>query len=134
MSADRFWRHATLWPAILLFVALTILPLANLFALSFNDVEWVNRTPVWNWVGASNYQKLPDDNLLRAGLLNTVIFAVAAVAIQMLIGFVLALLTTQITRGRGFYRTIFILPILVPGIIIGAIWKLMYSYDFGVLN
>ena len=52
----------------------------------------------------------------------------------MLIGFVLALLTTRVVRGRVFYRTVFILPILVPGIIIGAIWKLMYSYDFGVLN
>jgi multiple sugar transport system permease protein len=32
------------------------------------------------------------------------------------------------------YRTVFILPILVPGIVIGAIWKLMYNFDFGVLN
>jgi multiple sugar transport system permease protein len=134
MSSDTFWRYATLLPAIVLFAVLTILPLANLLALSFNDVEWLNRKAVWDWVGLDNYAALPEDNLLRAGLLNTLIFAVVAVALQMLIGFVLALLTTQITRGRTFYRTVFILPILVPGIIIGAIWKLMYSYDFGVIN
>ena len=134
MKTDTFWRHATLWPALALFALLTILPLMKLFALSFHDVEWVNREAIWNWVGLSNYAKLPQDNLLRAGALNTLIFAVVAVALQMLIGFVLALLTTRVVRGRVFYRTVFILPILVPGIIIGAIWKLMYSYDFGVLN
>ncbi len=134
MSSDTFWRYALLLPAIALFALLTILPLVNLLALSFNDVEWLNRKAVWDWVGLANYAALPEDNLLRAGLLNTLIFAVVAVALQMLIGFTLALLTTQITRGRTFYRTVFILPILVPGIIIGAIWKLMYSFDFGVIN
>ncbi|WDR04233.1 sugar ABC transporter permease [Devosia algicola] len=32
------------------------------------------------------------------------------------------------------YRTLFLLPILIPGIIIGAIWKLMYNYQFGIIN
>ncbi|WP_162799017.1 carbohydrate ABC transporter permease [Paracoccus indicus] len=134
MKTDTFWRHATLWPALVLFLLLTILPLLKLLSLSFHDVEWVNRDAIWDWVGLTNYTKLADDNLLRAGALNTLIFAVVAVAMQMLIGFVLALLTTRVVHGRVFYRTVFILPILVPGIIIGAIWKLMYSYDFGVLN
>src|SRR5438034_9707900 len=52
----------------------------------------------------------------------------------MLLGFALALMTTRVTRGRVFCRTVFLLPILVPGIVIGAIWKLMYNFDFGVLN
>ncbi|MBY6116791.1 sugar ABC transporter permease [Mameliella alba] len=134
MRSDAFWRYATLLPAILFFVLLTFLPLGNLVALSFHHVEWANSKAVWDWVGMKNYTDLPQDNLLRAGILNTIIFAVVAVALQMIIGFFLALWTTRVTRGRVFYRTVFILPILVPGIIIGAIWKLMYSYDFGVIN
>lgn len=134
MKTDSFWRYATLLPAVILFLLLTLLPLGNLVALSFHEVEWIKREAVWDWVGFKNYLRLPDDTLFRAGVLNTIIFAVVAVAFQMLIGFWLALLTTQVTKGRLFYRTVFILPILVPGIIIGAIWKLMYSYDFGVIN
>ena len=65
---------------------------------------------------------------------NTAIFAIVGVLFQMVLGFALALLTTQVTRGRVLYRTVFILPILVPGIVIGAIWKLMYNFDFGVVN
>ena len=134
MKSDSFWRYATLAPAVILFLLLTILPLFNLAALSLHNVEWVNREEVWEWVGLRNYFKLPNDTLFRAGILNTILFAVVAVAFQMVLGFWLALLTTRVTRLRIFYRTVFILPILVPGIIIGAIWKLMYSYDFGVVN
>ena len=134
MRADGIWRYATLFPAVLLFLLLTLLPIANLVSLSFHDITWSDGQAVWDWVGFHNYAALPADNLLRAGVLNTIIFAVVAVAIQLVIGFFLALWTTQIIRGRLVYRTIFILPILVPGIIIGAIWKLMYSYDFGVIN
>ena len=134
MSTDKFWRFATLAPAVVLFLLLTILPMLNLLALSFHEVEWVNRAAVWDWVGLHNYSKLTEDTLFYAGIWNTIIFAVTAVAIQMVLGFSLALLTIQVTRGRLLYRTIFILPILVPAIIIGAIWKLLYSFDFGVFN
>jgi len=134
MFTDTVWRYLTLAPALVLFALLTILPLVNLLALSFNDVEWLNREAVWTWVGFDNYAAIASDTLFRAGVTNTLILAVVAVSIQMVLGFWLALLTTQVTRGRLIYRTIFLLPVLVPGIIIGAIWKLMYSYDFGILN
>jgi multiple sugar transport system permease protein len=37
-------------------------------------------------------------------------------------------------RGKGLFRTIMILPILVPPVAIGSMWKLIYNYDFGILN
>jgi multiple sugar transport system permease protein len=134
MRSQTFWRNLTLAPALILFALLTLVPMINLVALSFHEVAWLNRISNWSFVGLRNYARLSGDTLFRAGIWNTVLFAVVAVALQMILGFGLALMTTQITRGRLFYRTIFILPILVPGIIIGAIWKLMYSYDFGVIN
>ena len=132
--SPRAWKYLTLAPALILFLALTLLPLVNLAALSLHEVEWLDREAIWTWVGGRNYARIPEDTLFRSGILNTIVFAVVAVAAQMVLGFALALMTTRITRGRVLYRTIFILPILVPGIVIGAIWKLMYSYDFGVLN
>lgn len=134
MNSSRLWKAVTLSPALILFALLTLLPLANLAALSLHHVEWLDRAAVWSWVGFDNFARLPEDTLFRAGIWNTVVFAIVAVAAQMVLGFWLALMTTRVTRGRLFYRTVFILPILVPGIIIGAIWKLMYSYDFGILN
>ena len=121
--------------ALILFAAADALPMLNLVAMSFHEVDWVDRGIELDWVGlAALRPRSPDDTLFRAGIGNTIIFAVVAVALQMVLGFALALMTTRITRGRVVYRTIFILPILVPGIVIGAIWKLMLNYDFGLIN
>ena len=84
--------------------------------------------------GLTHYLALPADPLLRAGFRNTIVFAVVAVGGQMLLGFALALLCSRVTRGRVLYRALFILPILIPGIVIGAIWKLMLNFDFGLVN
>ena len=131
---DRLWRWLTLSPALALMLGLSVLPLANLFLLSFFNVEWLEGRANWHPVGLENYRALADDNLFHAGLINTTIFAAAAVAGQMVLGFALALLCTKIHRGRVLYRAVFILPILIPGIVIGAIWKLMLNFDFGLVN
>jgi multiple sugar transport system permease protein len=134
LGDDRVWRWVTLSPALLAMLALSVLPLANLFATSFLHVTWAQGHAVRSLVGVANYAALPADPLFRAGLVNTVVFAVAAVGAEMVLGFFLAVLCGRVGRGRIAYRTIFILPILVPGIVIGAIWKLMYNYDFGLIN
>jgi multiple sugar transport system permease protein len=131
---DWLWRWATFSPALLLMLLLSVLPLVNLFLTSFDNVTWSGGQPTWTPVGLANYAELTGDELLRAGFLNTLVFAVFAVGGQMLFGFALALLCCRVTRGRVIYRTIFILPILVPGIVVGAIWKLLLNFDFGLVN
>jgi multiple sugar transport system permease protein len=131
---DRRWRWATFSPALLMMLLLSVLPLVNLFLTSFYNVTWSGGQPAWAPVGLANYTELGGDELLRAGILNTLLFAVFAVGGQMLFGFALALTCCRLTRGRVIYRTIFILPILVPGIVVGAIWKLLLNFDFGLVN
>ena len=130
-TAARYW---TLAPALVLFAAVAVLPIGELVAMSVSRIVWVQGQAQWHFVGLEQYTRVLRDALFRTGVVNTVIFAVAAVSVQMILGFTLALLTTRVARARLLYRTVFILPILVPGIVIGAIWKLMYNFDFGVLN
>jgi multiple sugar transport system permease protein len=127
-------RWATFGPALVLMLALGVLPLANLVYTSFHTVTWSGGKPTFTLVGFSHYLALPADPLLRAGFRNTIVFAIGAVGGQMLLGFALALLCSRVTRGRVLYRALFILPILIPGIVIGAIWKLMLNFDFGLVN
>ena len=128
------WRVVTVTPTVVLLAVLTILPVFNLLALSVSNITWSEGTSRWSWVGMGHYAALPADTLFASGITNTILFALAAVSGQMVIGFVLALLVSRTWGGRVFYRAIFLLPILVPGIVIGAIWKLMYNFDFGVIN
>lgn len=133
-GVDKKWRAIALAPSIGVFVALTLLPIANLVAMSFHNITWADGRSSWTFVGFAHYAALREDTLLGAGLGNTVFFAAASTVIQMLLAFMLALFVSRIHRGRVFYRTLFILPILVPAIVIGAIWKLMLNFDFGLVN
>ena len=130
-DAARIW---TLAPALALFAAVALLPMAELVAMSLARIDWIQGAAHWRFVGFEQYMRVMSDALFRAGIVNTAIFAVGGVLVQMILGFALALATTRVARARVLYRTVFILPILVPGIVIGAIWKLMYNFDFGVFN
>lgn len=134
MKRETAQRWITIAPAAFLLLAIALLPMFELAAMSVSRIDWREGQAHWSYEGLANYARALRDSLFHAGIVNTVVFALAAVGVQMLLGFALALMTTKVTRGRVFYRTVFILPILVPGIVIGAIWKLMYSFDFGVLN
>jgi multiple sugar transport system permease protein len=81
-----------------------------------------------------NLDLLLSDRVLRHAIVNTSIFVVASVAAETVLGLALALLVGKLARGKGVIRTLMILPILVPPVAIGSMWKLMYNYDFGILN
>jgi multiple sugar transport system permease protein len=131
---EGLWRWIALAPALAMMVGLALLPLVNLAAMSFFDVTWADGRAHWSFVGLAHYVALPGDPLFRAGLVNTTVFAIVAVSGQMALGLLLALLCGRVTRGQIAYRTVFILPILLPGIVIGAMWKLIYNYDFGLIT
>ena len=129
--AERWW---TLGPALVLLGTVALLPIGELIAMSLSRIDWVQGVAQWRFVGLEQYARVVRDALFHAGVRNTLVFAAASVATQMILGFALAVMTTKVTRARVLYRTVFLLPILVPGIVIGAIWKLMYNFDFGVVN
>lgn len=131
---EPYWRWLSLGPALLLMLAMGVLPLVNLFVTSFNDVKWSAGSATWTFRGLGHYAELAGDPLVSAGAVNTALFALGAVVGQMILGFILALFVTRIPKGRVFFRAFFILPILIPGIVIGAIWKLMFNFDFGLIN
>jgi multiple sugar transport system permease protein len=130
----RRWGLATLAPALSVYLLVAVLPMVNLLVMSVHDIRWEQGSAQWSFVGLKHFGELPSDPLVRAGLANTALFAVLSVGAEMVIGFFLALFVTRVVTGRLVYRTVFLLPILIPGIVIGAIWKLMYNPDFGVVN
>jgi multiple sugar transport system permease protein len=133
-STNGVAKYLSLTPALLFLVALTVLPIANLVVLSFNNVSWSGGRATWQFEGLQNYAQLGTDRLFLAGIGNTLILVVVATTLQVGIGLALALLCSALGRSSAIYRTLFLLPILIPGIIIGAIWKLMYNFDFGIIN
>jgi multiple sugar transport system permease protein len=131
---NRTFRHWSLLPAVVLFVVLTIYPVANLARMSVSTIEFSQGAENWTFTPLRNLALLRADDVVPAAVRNTLIFVVAAVAIEMALGLALALLVAGVSRGKGLVRTVMILPILVPPVAIGSMWKLLYNYDFGVFN
>lgn len=121
-------------PAVLFVLLLTLAPILLLTALSFSRLAWAAGQAQWSFVGLQNYANLAADTLLGASFWNTLVFAFIAVSLQVVLGLGLAALSSGVRHGRVAYRTIFLLPMLLPGIVIGAMWKLMYGFDYGVIN
>lgn len=131
---DRHFRLLTLLPALLLFLALTIFPIYELFMMAGSRITFENAEMVREPAFLSNLEKFTSDWVFRRAIVNTLIFVFASTTIEMILGFALALAVSEIVRGRGLVRTAMLLPILIPPVAIGNIWRLMYNPEFGVIN
>ncbi len=130
-ASFRFW---CLWPCIGILGALTLYPLLQLVPMAVSTIVFVSGESVWSFTPRRNFQLLIEDRVLQAAILNTLVFVVVSVAIEMVLGFFAALFIACLPRARRFARTVMILPILIPAVAIGSMWKLIYNYDFGLLN
>jgi multiple sugar transport system permease protein len=131
---DATFQYWALAPAVLLLLCLTLYPMLSIFRMAVSTIDFAQGQFLWTFTGLQNWRSFVEDWLFRIALKNTLLFVVAAVTIETLLGLSLALLACQIQRGKGIYRTIMVLPILVPAVAIGCMWRLMYNYDFGILN
>ena len=131
---NRTFRHWSLLPAVLLFVALTLYPLVNLVRMSVSTIAFADGAETWRFTPGANFAQLAGDDVLWSAIANTVLYVVASVTVEMIIGLALAIAVAGIVRGKTWIRTVLILPILVPPVAIGSMWKLMYNYDFGIFN
>jgi multiple sugar transport system permease protein len=133
-AVHRTFKYWSLLPATLVLLLLTVYPVANLLRMSVSTIEFAGGSAHWTFTPRHNVELLLGDHVLGAAAINTAIFVVVAVAAEMVIGLALALLVARLARGRGLARTVMVVPILVPAVAIGCMWKLMYNYDFGVFN
>ena len=131
---NRTFRHWSLLPAVLLFVALTLYPLVNLVRMSVSTIAFADGAETWRFTPGANFAQLAGDDVLWSAIANTVLFVVVSVTVEMILGLALAIAVAGIVRGKTWIRTVLILPILVPPVAIGSMWKLMYNYDFGIFN
>jgi multiple sugar transport system permease protein len=131
---DRSFKYWALVPALLVLLALTVHPASNLLWMSVSTIEFSEGAEVWAFTPGRNLELLFGDWVFRTALWNTLLFVVAAVAAEMVLGFAIALLVSRLSRAKGIVRTLMVVPILVPPVAIGSMWKLMYNFEFGVFN
>ena len=131
---NRHFKYVALIPLLLVLIVLTLYPAVQLVRMSLSEVELVSGGTRWSFVGLEHVRTLLNDPVAWTALKNTVIFTVVVVPIEAALGLLLAYLISHTKVLSTFYRTVLILPLLLPPIAIGALWRLMYDYNYGVIN
>ena len=79
------------------------------------------------FIGFSNYVEALKDTVFRHSFWYTTLFAVTSLIVINILAFALAMALTQKLRGTNIFRTIFFLPNLIGGIVLGYIWQLIFN-------
>lgn len=111
-------------PTFLAFVIGFILPFVQGFYLSFCKFTTVENA---QWVGFTNYLTVIKDASFIRSFQFTVTFAVVSIVMINALAFILALLLTQNLAGTNIFRTVFFMPNLIGGIVLGYIWQILIN-------
>lgn len=123
---------ALLAPSILIFIALTIYPLLRVTALSLFATEYGFDDALF--VGTENYTDLMSHRFFKTAAWNTLVFAVLATLSEVGLGLILALLVNGRLPGSRFVLPTLLMPYVLSTMVVTAIWRAWFHYDFGFLN
>lgn len=131
---DRHFKILAILPTVILLLGLTVAPAVELVGMAMSQISFENMQEVRVPALLSNIEQLTNDWIYGKALVNTLIFVFVSTSFEMLLGFGLALVVSNVTYAKGVIRTATLLPILIPPVVIGSMWRLMYNPDFGIIN
>jgi multiple sugar transport system permease protein len=121
-------------PAVAIMAVACLYPVLSAVHLGF--YEWSMGTP-WSqakWSGWTSFQIAFTEPSVWRSLWTTLKFAAVSVTAEMALGIALALALEGNLRGMAFFRSLFILPMMVAPIAVGLTWRYMFDAQFGLIN
>ena len=91
-----------------------------------------NQTP--QFVGFENYARMLTDQLLHTSTWNTILFAVISVALETVLGLMVAMVICSDRRWARIVTSIFMIPMIMAPVAIGTLWRMMLDSSTGVIN
>jgi ABC-type sugar transport system permease subunit len=120
-------------PSLLVILGVTLWPIISTFVLSF-FVAPTGINQVRTFVGFGNYLEMLRDPAFWETIKRTLYFTAVSVGLELILGLAIAQLIHSRPWGWKFLRFSLIIPWAVPTIVNGAMWRWIYSADFGALN
>lgn len=131
---DRTFQYWTVAPLVIVLLLLVAYPIFQLLRMSVSEVNIVKGQVVWEFVGLKHLETALQDPVVPTALKNTLVFVIAVVIIETILALVISILVSRSKHLVGLYRTVLLIPLLVPPIAIGTMWRLMYDYNYGLIN
>lgn len=134
LTQDRRLAVAFVTPAVSVIALIAIFPLAwtvwNSLHLQDLRMPWLGHP----FVGLDNYAELARDPRFWSSLRHTLFFTVVTVALELVLGLVLALAMNSAFRGRGAARATSLLPWAIPTVVAALLWRFMFDSQAGIVN
>lgn len=131
--SDRSIMLLFIMPTMVILVLMNIYPLFYSLYLSFTEYSVISAEPP-RWVGFQNYTEILTDERFWSHFAITGRYAIISVALQMLVGFGLAMMLRDKFFGSGLLTTLILVPMMLSPIVVGVFWRLMYNPSYGIFN
>jgi trehalose/maltose transport system permease protein len=128
---ERRTAYYMVLPSLLLIIIVAFFPILYGIVLSLTDSTV---SAFGSFVGLENYTEMLQDPDFRVSLFNTVIFTVASVTLEFVIGLAIALAVNKAFRGRGLVRAAILVPWAFPTVISAVMWRLMFQPGIGIFQ
>jgi raffinose/stachyose/melibiose transport system permease protein len=117
-------------PALAVFGAAVLLPMV--FTVGYSFTEW-NGFGSMTFVGPDNYIRAAGDPIFRDSFVHVSLYILATLALEVLVGLVLAGIVSA-ARGRLWFRVAIFTPVMLPMVVVAVLWSFVYNPDFGLVN
>lgn len=131
MKVSRLWFTFFVAPILLTFIIVVIVPMLVGIYYSFTDWDAIRSG---SWIGFANYGRIVEDKDFFNSFVFTTKFAIVSVVSINTLGFLLALLVTRNSRLNNLLRSIFFIPNLIGGLILGFIWQFIFTSGFDAVG
>ncbi|WP_200942409.1 MULTISPECIES: carbohydrate ABC transporter permease [unclassified Leifsonia] len=119
-------------PMLVVFTVFSWSPIVQSVIMSFQKTNLVQPA---TWVGLDNFERVLSDPNLGTAILNTLYFAVLALVFGFPIPLFLAVLMSEVKRGKGLYSALAYMPVVIPPVVAVLLWKVFYDASpNGVFN
>lgn len=118
-------------PTLIILALVGFLPFIYVLYVSLFDWNPFSNQLGMQWTGVNNYRRLVFDGAFLDSLWRTGLFAFVSVTIELTLGFLLAQTLVKSFPGRTIFRTIYVLPLVMAPIAVGATWRLLTIPGFG---
>ncbi len=124
-----------LWfaPAAALVLLIFVYPVLRTLILSFLNLNLETGFQA-HFAGLENFARLLADSRFHSSLKITALFTIVSVALEFLLGLLLALAVEKIKKGRRTARTFLLIPWTLPTAIIAVLWMWIFNDQYGVVN
>lgn len=129
MKINKGWYTLFTFPLMIIFTLVVIVPFVIGIGLSFTEWDGLAKHEM-TFVGLSNYVEVFKDQRFLTSAVRTTVYTLCSVVIVNVVGLIFALLVTTKLRVANVARTMLFVPYLIGGLILGYIWKSVFSEYF----